>query len=384
MKRIVTILLLVILISTFVGATSYGADTPVIRAYLESISPYPVEPGQDFTIQIRIYNEGGKIAENVKAEIEYDKYFFLKSKDDDFDKPFNLCVGCSKDNTYYFVVSPDTLSGEYPITIKVDRGGAITEKKVFVRVIGQPDIIFNSKLLHDKVSPDSSFDIMLNIMNVGTGIARNIKLEPTTSGFVMAESNLIFIKELKPNKEINKTIHVMTADSLFQEPYKLNFKLTYKNEKSNQTTLNQALGIKLLDNVKLDIASVIVEPQPIIKGEKSIIMVRIENLGEGKAENIQVILTNDGFEGQTKAYIGKLDEDEDAPAIFTLIPSKTGKHELEVRVTYEDDLGQHQLTESLELLVLGKDNTWIGISIIVIVVVLGLVGYRFFLKKEKK
>jgi len=169
MKRLVAILLLIILISTFVSATSYNARTPAIKAYLESVSPYPVEPGQDFTIQIRISNEGGEIAEDVKAEIEYGEYFFLKSKEDDFDELFNLCTGCSKDNTYYFVVSPDTLSGEYPISVKFNRAGAITEKKVFVRVIGQPDIIFNTKLLNDKISPDSSFDVILNIKNVGTG-----------------------------------------------------------------------------------------------------------------------------------------------------------------------------------------------------------------------
>ena len=383
MKRMVAILLLIILISTFVSATSYNARTPAIKAYLESVSPYPVEPGQDFTIQIRISNEGGEIAEDVKAEIEYGEYFFLKSKEDDFDELFNLCTGCSKDNTYYFVVSPDTLSGEYPISVKFNRAGAITEKKVFVRVIGQPDIIFNTKLLNDKISPDSSFDVILNIKNVGTGIARNIKLEPTSSGFVIGGSNLVFIKELKPNEEINKTVQVMTTDSLSTEPSKLNFKLTYKNEKSNQTTLNQALGIRLLDKVKLDLAAVIVDPQPLIKGQKATVTVRVENLGEGQAENIQVLLKNNGFEGQTKAYIGKLDEGEDAPAVFTLIPSKTGEHELEVKVTYEDDLGQHQLTESLELLVLGRDYTWIGIFATIIIVGTGLFAYKLFWRKKE-
>jgi hypothetical protein len=135
MKKIVITLLLMVLIPTLVNATFYNVDTPVIRAYLESISPYPVEPSQDFTIQMRIYNEGGKIAEDVKAEIEYDDYFFLKSKDDDFDKPFNLCVGCSKDNTYYFIVSPDTLSGEYPITIKINRGGGCVDILSIIRFL---------------------------------------------------------------------------------------------------------------------------------------------------------------------------------------------------------------------------------------------------------
>ena len=139
-----------------------------------------------------------------------------------------------------------------------------------------------------------------------------------------------------------------------------------------------------MDKVKLDLAAVIVDPQPLIKGQKATVTVRVENLGEGQAENIQVLLKNNGFEGQTKAYIGKLDEGEDAPAVFTLIPSKTGKHELEVKVTYEDDLGQHQLTESLELLVLGKDNTWIGIFATIIIVGTGLFVYKSFWRKKKE
>ena len=378
MKKIM-IILLIILLSGFANAASYNTDTPSVKACLESISPYPVEPGQDFTIQARIYNEGGKIAEDVIADIEYSEYFFLKSKDDDFDKPFNLCAGCSKDNLYYFAVLPDTISGEYPITIKIDRGGAIAEKKVLVRVIGQPDIIFNTKLLDDEVHPDSSFDVLLNVRNVGTGIARNIKLEPTTSGFVMDESNLIFIKELKPNEEVNKTINFIVSDSLLPGPHKLDFRLAYKNEKSNQTTLNQALGVNLLNKVNLNIAAVTIDPLPIIKWKKAIITIRIENLGEGKAENIQVILKNKCLKGQTKAYIGKLDEGEDAPAVFTLTPSKAGKSELEIRVTYEDDTGKHEITDTIELLISRNLKLWLKIILsIAVLIILFVAGLGFF------
>ncbi|MCK5476462.1 MAG: COG1361 S-layer family protein, partial [Candidatus Aenigmarchaeota archaeon] len=315
----------------------YDTGTPVISAVAESITPYPVEPGLDFTVQLRVYNDGGEKAENVSIDFLKNDAFFLTGKDDDFNKPFSLCSVCSKDNIYYFTVLPDVKSGEYPLIFKIKEGNVIYEEKVFVRVIGEPDIIFDAYLLNDTVAPDESFDVELTIKNVGTGIARNVKIVPQTQGFVMENANLVFINEIKPETTIKEKVHFMVSDSNYPGPQKLVFGITYKDEKSNSYSLEQSLGVKLLNKVKLDIAAVTVDPQILMEGERAIVTVRVENLGEGKAENVQVFLQNNGFEGQNKAYIGKLDEDEDAPAVFALIPSKSGKHDFVVKVTYEDD-----------------------------------------------
>ncbi|MCK4429205.1 MAG: COG1361 S-layer family protein [Candidatus Aenigmarchaeota archaeon] len=366
------------------GRPFYNTDIPVLSAVAESITPYPVEPGLDFTVQLRVYNDGGERAENVSITFIESDAFFLTGKDDDFDNPFSLCISGSKDNIYYFTVLPDVKSGEYPLIFKIKEQNVVHEEKVFVRVIGEPDIIFNANLLNDSIAPKGSFSVELIIKNVGTGIARNIKIVPQTRGFVMEGSNLIFINELKPENSIKKEVQFMVSDSNSPGPQKLSFAFTYKDEKSNDYSLEQSLGVKLLNKVKLDIAAVIVDPQPIIQGENTIVTVRIENLGEGKAENVQVFLKNDGFEGQNKAYIGKLSEDEDAPAVFTLISSKPGKHDFIVKVTYEDDTGRHELTETLELLVLEKNNVWLWVLIAIIAIIVGFIGFMFFKKKYKK
>ncbi len=362
----------------------YNIDSPVISASAESITPYPVEPGQDFSVQLRVYNDGKEKAENISVDFLKSNVFFLTGKDDDFDKPFSLCSGCSKDNIFYFTVLPDVKSGEYPLIFKIKENNAVYEETIFIRVIGKPDIIFDAQLLNNNISPDASFDVKLKIKNVGTGIARNIKIVPQAQGFVMDNANLVFLDEIKPKGAVEKTVHIMVSDSNNPGPQKLGFSINYKDEKSTDYSFEQSLGVNLLNKVKLDIAAVTVDPNPIENGEKAIVTVRVENLGEGEADNIQVKLENDGFEGQTKAYIGKLKEDEDAPAVFSLIPSKAGKHELKVIVSYEDDLGEHEVTENLELFVIKKHNP---ANFIVLILIGGLIvffGYSFLRKKKEK
>ncbi len=387
-ENIMIILVIMAFMTMSVSASRpfYDTENPVISASAESITPYPVEPGLDFSIQLRVYNDGGEKAENVSIGFLKSNAFFLTGKDDDFDKPFSLCTGCSKDNIYYFTVLPDVKSGEYPLIFKIKEGNVIYEEKIFVRVIGQPDIIFEANLLEDAVMPDSSFDVELNIKNVGTGIARNIKIVPQTQGFVMEGANLLFIEEIKPDDSVKETVHFMVSDSNLPGPQKLAFTLIYKDEKSTSYSLEQSLGIKLLNKVNLDIAAVMIDPQPIIKGKNTIVTVRIENLGEGKAENIQVFLENDGFKGQSKAYIGKLDEDEDAPAVFSLIPSKSGRQNFTVKVTYEDDEGKHELIDTLELSVLEDLKKWFMIFLIggfcVLVFIAGITFFGYELWKS--
>ncbi|MCK5344190.1 MAG: COG1361 S-layer family protein, partial [Candidatus Heimdallarchaeota archaeon] len=313
------VIITVMLIASLAAAAEpyYDTSIPKISASAESISPYPVEPGQDFTVQLRVYNDGAAIAKDVAVEAVPSDIFFLRAKDDDFNIPFTLCARhCSKENIYYYIVSQDAKSGEYPITFKIREDNRIHEEKIFIKVIGKPDIIFDAKLLNDSISPDESFDIELTIRNVGTGAARNIKIAPIATDFVMENSNLVFIKTLQPDTYITKRLNFMVSDEANPGPHKVIFSLDYKDEKSVEYSLQQALGIKLLNKVKLDIASVIVEPQPVVLGQQTLVTVRVENLGEGAAENIHVSLRSSGMEGQTKAYIGKLDEGEDAPAIF--------------------------------------------------------------------
>ncbi len=383
-NKIFSIVSIVVILLSF-GNFIFGSEDPLVNTYLEKITPYPVEPGQDFTLHLRTYNEGDDLADNVKVKVKYGNEFFLKGKENNFDKPFELCVDCSKDNTYYFLVSTDTKSGEYPIIVDTYEGGAKKENKVFIRVIGIPDIIFKAKVLTQNVVADSYFDVKISVLNLGTGIAKDIKIQPVTDGFVMNGENILYINSLKPDHYFNKTIRFMTSDLLNKNPYKIKFKISYKDEKSQEKYFEQEFGVKVIDKVKLDISSVKIDPDKVFEGDSTKIIIRVENLGEGTAKNIRLFLTDEKEKLEDiKSYIGKLEENEDAPAVFTYTFSNFGQHNLKLKILYEDDLGTHEVNDEFSIYVNKKNNTiyfLIGGFIFVILII--CLYYFMFNKKDK-
>ena len=366
-KQLIAALFLILMVT---GAAAqrqiYDADASVLTANAESVSPYPVEPGTDFTVQFRVYNDGGESARNVRVETEENSMFYLTGKGEDLETSFNLCAGCTRDATYYFTASPDARSGNYPLIFKVIEGDNYHEEKVFIRVVGQPDIIFAAQVLDEVVTPDSSFEVLLDIQNVGTGIARNLKLVPQTPGFVMSDSNIVFIDELNPGAQSEQRIIFMASDSLEPGPQTLSFSISYKDENSNTYASDQSLGVDMKSSVDVDIASVTMSPQLVFAYDKFDLAVRVENLGQGEAKNIKVKVDSPHLTGQKTAYIGMLEEDEDAPAYFALTTGFAGDYTMNILVEYEDDLGSHLVEESVSLKVMKAKSMILLVAVIVL------------------
>ena len=85
-------------------------------------------------------------------------------------------------------------------------------------------------------------------------------------------------------------------------------------------------------------------------------IVRLENVGEGEAHVVKAKLEGLEGSGNTNAFLGRLDKDDDAPAVFTFVPEKAGEQGVTLLVKYEDDFGEHQLSENLTLNVLGNNS----------------------------
>lgn len=79
-------------------------DYSFVKVSVNSISPNPVEPGQDFTFQLRLTNYGSGETKNMSAVFQENPVFILNGKNDEFDNGFSLCSGCSKDNSFYLSV----------------------------------------------------------------------------------------------------------------------------------------------------------------------------------------------------------------------------------------------------------------------------------------
>ncbi|MBD3204239.1 hypothetical protein GF327_08135 [Candidatus Woesearchaeota archaeon] len=384
MQNIIKTLLLLLLCVPFTHASFYNTDSPHISGAFDSISPYPVEPGQDFTIKLRIYNDGGELGEDVSVSLDFDQQFFLKSKDEKFDEVFDLCVGCSKNNIYYFTVKPETVSGDYPIIAKIKRNGVIIEEKLLMRVIGQPEIIFDSKLLNETVTTDGRFSVVMNIKNVGTGIARNIKIKPITQGFVMDNSNLLYVEKLTPKQDYETEVSIMSSDDLDNNPSRLTFSMDYINEKSESYNYQQDFGLDLIDLAGLYITSIKIDAKKLSVGKEFLLTVRLENQGEGIAKKISLLIESEKIEGIKRAYLGELEESEDTSAFFWLTPNDDGIIEMDYLINYEDDLGLHQSSQNLKINVDSKSHSVFYLFGLLIIVIVGYIFYKIYVKGKYK
>ena len=74
-------------------------------------------------------------------------------------------------------------------------------------------------------------------------------------------------------------------------------------------------------------------------------------------------------------------KDDDAPAVFTFVPEKAGEQAVTLLIEYEDDFGEHQLSEDLTFSV-GRQKG--SILPIVLGAVLILAAAVFYMKKKGK
>ena len=110
-------------------------------------------------------------------------------------------------------------------------------------------------------------------------------------------------------------------------------------------------------------------------------ILRLENVGKGEARFVKARLEGLEGSGSTDTFLGRLNKDDDAPAVFTFVPDKTGKQNVTLVVEYEDDFGEHRLNENLSFNVARQEGNIIPI---VLGIFLILAAAIFYMKKKGK
>ena len=385
-----TISVAIIVMLILVGlsfATNINKDASYLKVIAQEVSPEPVEPGQDITLNIRLYNYGDKKAEKVNVKLNAQYPFYLKTESQDFKDYNDICVGCSKKNSYYLNINANAISGIYPIEFEIyEQNGTIKKtEEINIMVIGIPDIIFESNPVEKRICPNDEFKVKFKFKNIGTGIARNIKIVPSSCSFIKLGSGLKIIDELKPDEIKNIDIVFSVAENIEPNTYNIPLSINYLDEQSKKYNLSQNFGIKIVHQAEINLQNLKITPQNNIKkGDEIEVEVRVENIGKGNAKNVKLALESD-LEGIKTAYLGMIEKDNDEPTIFTLTASKSGKIKNSLKIIYNDDFGEHQLTEIFLVDINENKNQN---SITIIYGVFGLILISAFLmwlmKKNKK
>lgn len=353
MKRFVLSALLAALLAGGVFAIDFY--TPKIEISSAEVSPEPVEPGQDMLVKIKVSNSGNKAAENVSLLFPEGYPFKIKTISDPI-RGRSLFSASSAETTYYLLVDPAAKSGVYPIEVKaryfVDSYQMEEKKTISIQVLGKPQVVFEAQGV-ENATPNSDFEIDFRFKNIGTGAARNLRMDVGSSDFVVLGSTQT-LESLLPGESKNLAVRFYTTASVAPDTYAVPITLSYLNENGADVSGSQKLGVRVLNSAQLAVQNIKIDPAVIKKNNDITLVARIQNAGYGDAKEVVVELDSP-LEGYKKAFLGELEKKEDAPVVFNLKATQSGKVDGILKITYRDDFGVHEKSEKLSVIV-GSEN----------------------------
>jgi hypothetical protein len=158
--------------------------------------------------------------------------------------------------------------------------------------------------------------------------------------------------------------------------------LTYANADGTINTQTEMLGIPVRGSAKIGIASLSTDPVRIKKGDQVTLVIRLENTGTDNANSVKATIDLP-MAGSHDAYVGTIEPDTDAPAVFALQATDPGTYTYNLLVQYEDDYGVRTQNETLRMTVLDGDATGPVLFGLLILLVCAGAGYWYFVLKNK-
>lgn len=406
-RFIVALLVIATLINLIIAPASavvVSGDTH-LQVEVSEITPNPARPGEDLLIKINVENTGDDPAENVIIGIEeLDPFIFKYSTSGVYGSGTNtertfqieqMRQRSKVELDFHFSVSSEAKSGVYQLefTIK-DDGGTSFSRRIPIRVEGNPDLVLvGTEIFLANVDNSSSgalipgeeFYLRTAVKNAGNGNAKNVRVMldlNSSSPMIPLQDNVFFIENLSTGSSENLSFKLLLGSNAGVQPYRIPLRITASNEAETlQINKSQEIGVNVLNQAKINIASLKFDPEMPERGQQVSMILRLENVGEGEARFVKARLEGLEGSGSTDAFLGRLDKDDDAPAVFTFIPEKSGEQNVTLLVEYEDDFGDHRLSEDLTFNVIRKGDSTVPFVLMAILI---LAVALYYLKKKGK
>jgi uncharacterized membrane protein len=278
----------------------------------------------------------------------------------------------SKSGMYFPEVWVDTYGGRsarYPIPVNVNTASGIQKQAILIMDSTMPV----------SVNPGDEIPVTLTLRNAGQLLADEVTLKITnvSSSVAPKSTDLYHLGTIGPGEQ--QTVNLVLLSDKDAGTGIVRVPVTVSYNALDGIPVSQLTGIDIMMKGKAELGFVSVDTNPTRLTESTPfdLTIRVENTGTGEAK--QVSATVDlPVEGKKEAFIGKIKPGNDAPVIFLLEGAKGGNHPYNLTITYTDDMGPHTMTQRMNLRVPPTDTTGTLITVVVILVILAFVGYRYW------
>jgi hypothetical protein len=302
---------------------------------------------------------------------------------DDFERVGELGPGQS--TTITFSVKAPSKSGMYFPEVWIDTtGGTSTRYPVPVNVntasgIQKQAILILDSSMPASVNPGDEIPVTLTMRNAGQLLADDVtmKLINVSSDVAPKSTDLYHLGTISAGGEKSITITLLSDKDAKSGLIRVPVSVSYNALDGTPVTEETGIDIMMKGKAELGFVTVDTSPSRLTEGTPFDLTIRIENTGTGEAK--QVSATVDlPVEGKKEAFIGKIKPGNDAPAIFLLEGAKAGTHPYMLTIHYTDDMGEHTLTRQMNLRVPPTDITGTIVVLLVVLIVVSFVGYRYW------
>ncbi len=405
----IVICILISALIAMVVVPVYADDIPTVNVGSFKVNPSVLMPGSFGTITITVNNtaESASITQE-SGELQSSTYTQVRTYDfsvnvvdvhlegngitvltNDIDQVGDIGPGQSipltfsiqapdQPGLYYPQIWIDTEGGQsakFPIPVNVDTAIGIQKQAI---------IILDSNIT-GPVNPGDEIPVTLTVSNAGQLLADDVVLKISNVSTDIAPENTDTYDLGLLNASDQKSVNVIllsdkqTNPGLIQVPVSI----SYKTIDGTPVTQASSIDLTLDGKAELGIVSVDTNPSPIVAGTPFDITIRIENTGTGDAKQVSATIDLPA-DGTKQACIGKIEPGDDAPALFLIENMKGGTYPYTLIVNYTDDMGVHIFTEPMSLRVPPSDSYGNVIFGLIVLVILGYLGYRYWYLPHKK
>jgi len=378
------------------------ADTPTVTITDYKVTPSVLMPESMGTITVTIKNTAQTASVSESTGLSYDNAGTTKTTDinvyienvhlegngidvssNDFERVGDLGPGQS--TTITFSISAPGKSGMYFPEVWIDTaGGRSTRYPVPVNVntasgIQKQAILILDTSLPASVNPGDEIPVTLTIRNNGQLLADDVtlKIVNATSSVAPKTTDLYHLGTLNAGEQKVLAITLLSDKDAAIGLIRVPVMISYNSLDGTPVTQQTGIDIMMKGRAELGFVSVDTSPPRLTENTPFDLTIRIENTGTGEAKQVSAKIDLPA-EGTKEAFIGKIKPGNDAPAIFLLEGLKGGNYPYTLTITYTDDMGLHTLVRQMDLRVTPADSSGTILFVLVILVILGGLGYRYW------
>jgi uncharacterized membrane protein len=382
-------------------AMAAGEATVTITDY--KVNPSVLMPDSPGTISITIKNTATSAFVSEKSgQLSDTTYATVKTSDinvnienvhlegdgvvvlsNDFDRIGEIGPGQSLAITFSIRAPPK--SGLYFPEVWIDTtGGKSTRYPIPVNVntaigIQRQAILIMSTSLEGAATPGEEIPVTLTLRNAGQTIADDVtvKIENMSAVIAPKDGDLYHLGAINGGEQ--QTVQLVFLSDKKASAGLVRIPVTISHSAIDGSSQTQTTGIDLMMKGKAELGFVSVDTNPprLTENTPFDITIRIENTGTGEAKQVSATIDLPS-EGNKEAFIGKIKPGNDAPAVYLLEGSKAGSHPYNLTITYTDDMGTHTMTREMNLRVPPTDMSGTIIILLIILLIIGVVGYRYW------